>query len=130
MVTEITSSYLQNNKLPVDQIPALIQCIHEALSAKGLSNTMPRLQEPAVPVKRSVHNDYVVCLECGIRHKMLKRHLTVAHGLTVVDYRIKWGLAADHPIVAPAYSQRRPVPAACGPIPAMPSRRRRDRSAR
>ena len=107
-VAHIVSSYVRHHQVPSDQLGTLIVAVHRALAGLGRA---PPIQEeprqPAVPIRRSVQQDYVVCLECGSRAQMLRRHLRVAHGLEVAQYRARWNLPVDHPITAPAYSDRR-----------------------
>jgi predicted transcriptional regulator len=109
LVAEIVSSYVAKNSVPVDQIAGLIAAIHQTLSRLGSAEATPapRPLVPAVPIRRSVQPDYVVCLECGFRAKTLRRHLRMHHGLEVGAYRARWKLPADHPTTAPAYSERR-----------------------
>ena len=102
--TEIVSAHLRKNTVPVDQVAALINDIHQTLA--GLGSEEPE-RTPAVPIKRSVRKASIVCLECGKTGKMLKRHLSSAHGLGVKDYRARWGLPADYPMVAPNYAAQR-----------------------
>ena len=90
--TEIVAAHVAKNAVAVDQIPALISNIHQTLAGLGVED--PDLT-PAVPIKRSVRKASIVCLECGKVGKMLKRHLSTAHGLSVIDYRGRWGLSAD-----------------------------------
>lgn len=104
--TAITAAFLSRNPLPVDEVAGLIGKVHNALSTAGEVAERAR-PEPAVSIRRSVRPDHVVCLECGTKHKMLKRHLGTAHGLTPDEYRAKWDLAADHPLVAPNYAATR-----------------------
>ena len=104
LATKIASSYFGNNKLGQEEIPALISSVREALS-KLESGELVR--EPAVPIDKSVKQSEIICLECGNGHKMLKRHLTSAHGVTSEEYRKQWGLAGDYPLVAPSYAMRR-----------------------
>ncbi len=80
--------------------------MHEALAAIGTDRGAPK-SEPAVSIRRSVRPDYIVCLEDGKKHKMLKRHLRTAHDMTPDDYRKRWGLALDYPLVAPKYAELR-----------------------
>ena len=107
--TEIVSAYVSHNALSVTDLPRLIADVHSAL--RGLrSNTAPELAEelkPAVPVKKSVAADFIVCLEDGKKFKSLKRHLRTHYHLTPEEYREKWGLPADYPMVAPNYSATR-----------------------
>jgi predicted transcriptional regulator len=109
LVAEIVSSYVAKNSIGVDQIGGLIATVHRTLSGLGESAPapVPGPLQPAVPIRRSVQHDHVVCLECGFRGKMLRRHLRVAHGLEPAEYRVRWKLSADHPIIAPAYSAHR-----------------------
>ena len=107
-LAHIVSSYVRHHQVPSEQLGTLIVVVHRALAGLGRA---PPIQEeprqPAVPIRRSVQQDYVVCLECGSRAQMLRRHLRVAHGLEVAQYRARWNLPVDHPITAPAYSDRR-----------------------
>ena len=107
--TEIVSAYVSHNALSVTDLPRLIADVHSAL--RGLrSNTAPELAEelkPAVPVKKSVAADFIVCLEDGKKFKSLKRHLRTHYNLSPEEYREKWGLPADYPMVAPNYSATR-----------------------
>ena len=109
LVAEIVRSYVGHNSTDVDQIGGLIATVHRTLSGLG-TNAPPTRAEaltPAVPIRRSVQPEYVVCLECGFRSRTLRRHLRVKHGLEVADYRARWKLSADHALVAPAYSTHR-----------------------
>jgi predicted transcriptional regulator len=107
-VAEIVRSYVRQN-ISVDQIGGLIATVPRTLSGLGTNAPVPATEAltPAVPIRRSVQPDHVVCLECGFRGKILRRHLRDAHGLEPAAYRIRWKLPADHPIIAPAYSERR-----------------------
>jgi len=109
VVAEIVSSYVAKNSVGLDQVPGLIATVHRTLSGLGESTLTPApgTLEPAVPIRRSVQRDHVVCLECGYRGQVLRRHLRVAHGLDPAAYRVRWKLPVDHPITAPAYSERR-----------------------
>jgi predicted transcriptional regulator len=110
LVTEIVRSYVAKNSIAVDQIGPLISTVHRTLSGLGGSEAAPPAPEvraPAVPVRRSVHPDYVVCLECGFHAKTLRRHLRMQHGLDPAAYRARWNLKSDHPVTAPAYSTSR-----------------------
>ena len=107
LVAEIVRSYVGQNSIGVDQIGGLIATVHRTLSGLGQSAPVPGALEPAVPIRRSVQRDHVVCLECGFRAQMLRRHLRDAHGLEPAVYRGRWKLAVDHPLTAPAYSERR-----------------------
>jgi predicted transcriptional regulator len=103
LVAEIVSSYVAKNSVPVDQVGGLIAAIHQALSGLGNAEPAPGPLVPAMPVRRSVQPDYVVCLECGFRAKTLRRHLRMKHGFEPAAYRARWKLASDHPLTAPAY---------------------------
>jgi len=104
-VSKIVSAYVSNNSLPSDELPDLITTIHEALQNPGqAASSTP---EPAVPIKKSIRPDYIICLEDGMKFKMLKRHLRNVYDLSPDEYRRKWGLSSDYPMVAPKYSARR-----------------------
>jgi predicted transcriptional regulator len=107
--TEIVAAYVAQNTLPAASLPELIQSVHATLSGLGapIDAPPPERQKPAVPVGRSVHNDYLVCLEDGKKLKMLKRYLRSRYGMSPDEYRRRWGLPADYPMVAPGYAARR-----------------------
>lgn len=109
LTADIVAAYVTRNGLDPAEVPALIQQVHRTLS--GLDSEpapAPREpQRPAVPVSRSIQPDYLVCLEDGKRLKMLKRYLRARYDLSPEEYRRKWGLPADYPMVAPNYAQRR-----------------------
>jgi predicted transcriptional regulator len=109
MTAEVVSAYLSNNVLPANQISEVIQTVHSSLNALGASRIESLVEppKPAVPVKKSVTPDYIVCLEDGKKLKMLKRHLRSTYNMTPDEYRAKWGLPADYPMVAPNYAQQR-----------------------
>jgi predicted transcriptional regulator len=107
LVAEIVRSYVAQNSVGVDQVAGLIATVHRSLSGLGQSAPAPVPLVPAVSIKRSVQHDHVVCLECGYRGQVLRRHLSVAHGLEPAEYRARWKVPADHPITAPGYSERR-----------------------
>ena len=108
LTTNIVAAYVRHNQIGADQLPVLISTVHQALAGLGKSKAETEIERtPAVPIRRSVHQDYVVCLECGWRGKMLKRHLATGHGLNVEQYRARWKLPREHPITAPSYSERR-----------------------
>ena len=108
LTTAIVAAHVGNNTVGSSGLPALIQTVFDTLSglASGEPATAVELT-PAVPIRRSVTDDHIVCLEDGKRLKMLKRHLMTDHGLTPEEYRAKWGLKPDYPMVAPTYSARR-----------------------
>ncbi len=109
LTAEIVASYVENNSLSVMEVPALIQSVHRALTsvASGADAVEAAPKEPAVPVRRSITPDYLVCLEDGRKFKSLKRHLRTKYNLSPEDYRAKWGLAKDYPMVAPNYAKAR-----------------------
>jgi predicted transcriptional regulator len=109
LTANIVSAYLSNNPTPASEIPNLINQIHAALLrvSSGRSDAPPELAKPAVPLKKSVNPDYLVCLEDGKRFKSLKRHLRTRYNMTPEQYRDKWGLPTDYPMVAPNYAVAR-----------------------
>jgi predicted transcriptional regulator len=108
LTADIVSAHVSNNSVAVNDLPTLIQNVHGALSGLGKApEAPPAKQEPAVSVRASIKPDYVVCLEDGLKMKMLKRHLMTDHQLTPDQYRQKWGLGADYPMVAPNYAEQR-----------------------
>ena len=107
LTTEIVVAHVGNNTLPVGELPNLIQDIYKTLSTLGETVEEPEAVKPAVPIKRSVFPDYIICLENGKKLKMLKRHLKTAYNMTPEEYREKWGLPADYPMVAPNYAKHR-----------------------
>ncbi len=110
LTADIVSAYVSNNPLPVAELPDLFASIHSSLAVGG-QPTAPEQpkQEPAVNPKRSVFPDYIISLEDGKKFKSLKRHLAVHYGLTPEQYREKWGLKPDYPMVAPNYSAQRSI---------------------
>ena len=107
LTADIVTAHVSNNNVEVQDMPALIQHVYEALAGLG-HDTMPeQLPEPAVSIRTSIKSDHIVCLEDGKKMKMLKRHLMTDHGMTPQEYRDRWNLAADYPMVAPEYAQRR-----------------------
>ena len=107
---QIVSAYVSKNTIPASEIPALISSVYQSLTTLGSSPAAvvaPEELRPAVPVKKSVTPDYIVCLEDGKKLKMLKRHLNSSYGLTPDEYRAKWGLPSDYPMVAPNYAKSR-----------------------
>jgi len=109
LTTEIVAAYVSNNPIPVSEVPAMIKSVHGTLGGLvGASQgEMQTSQKPAVPIKRSVTPDYIVCLEDGKKLKMLKRYLRSNYNMTPEEYRAKWGLPADYPMVAPNYAAQR-----------------------
>jgi predicted transcriptional regulator len=107
LVAWIVRSYVAQNTIGIDQLAGLISTVHRSLSGLSKSAPAPAPLLPAVSIRRSVQRDHVVCLECGFLSQMLRRHIRIAHGLEPAGYRVRWKLPADHPITAPAYSERR-----------------------
>jgi predicted transcriptional regulator len=108
LTADIVAAHVSNNSVAVSDLPILIQNVHTALAGLGGAVAAPAVkQEPAVSIRSSIKPDYVVCLEDGKKLKMLKRHLMTHYGLTPDQYRAKWGLAADYPMVAPNYAETR-----------------------
>ena len=108
--TDIVVSYVSNNSLGSEEVSSLIRNIYSTLADLGQQAPAPEARpEPAVSVRSSVKKDHIVCLEDGKKMKMLKRHLMTDHGLTPGEYRTRWGLASDYPMVAPDYAEKRRV---------------------
>lgn len=109
LTTEIVSSHVSNNTVPQSEIAGLIEQVFRTLSGlgHGVSSLSADRPQPAVPIKKSVTPDYIVCLEDGKKLKMLKRHLKTAYDMTPEEYRERWGLPADYPMVAPNYAKQR-----------------------
>jgi predicted transcriptional regulator len=104
---EIVKSFVSKNTLAVDDLPKLISETHRALVTQGAAAAKAEAPQPAVAVNKSVTPDYIICLEDGKRLKMLKRHLKTAYNMTPEEYRARWNLPADYPMVAPNYAKRR-----------------------
>ena len=108
LTADIVSAHVSNNSVAVNDLPVLIQNVHDALSGLGEPAEEPQAkQEPAVSIRASIKPDYIVCLEDGKKLKMLKRHLMTHYNMTPDEYRQKWGLNADYPMVAPNYAEQR-----------------------
>lgn len=108
LTTEIVSAYVANNTLPAAELPAVIEKVYRSLSGlEGDGVIVGDRPQPAVPIKKSVQPDHIVCLEDGKKLKMLKRHLKTAYNMTPEDYKERWGLPADYPMVAPNYAEKR-----------------------
>jgi predicted transcriptional regulator len=109
MTTDIVSAYLGNNAVAASQIPEIINSVHEAFTRLTTDDNEPEVEpaKPAVSIRRSITPDYIICLEDGKRLKMLKRHLRTTYNMTPEDYRSKWGLPSDYPMVAPNYTAQR-----------------------
>ena len=107
LTTEIVVAHVSNNTLPVNDLPQLIQEVYKTLANVGNSQLSVERLQPAISVKKSISPDYIVCLEDGKKLKMLKRHLKTAYNMTPEEYREKWGLPRDYPMVAPNYAKHR-----------------------
>jgi len=107
LTAQIVSAHVGNNSVAVADLTTLIQDVHRSLSGIGQTEPEPERPQPAVPIKKSVQPDYIVCLEDGKKLKMLKRHLKTAYDMTPEEYRERWGLPSDYPMVAPNYAQHR-----------------------
>ena len=141
LVTRIIASYVSHHNVAPEQIPELINSVHRTIDNLGKPAEPQGALIPAVPIRRSVQRDAVVCLECGWKGKMLRRHLSTRHGLSGEQYLKRWNLPSDHPLTAPTYSEQRSTLAkelglgrggrqtAPAPTPEAPRRRGRPRSA-
>ncbi|MER9181431.1 MucR family transcriptional regulator [Mesorhizobium sp. M0767] len=139
LTADVVSAYVSNNPVPVGDLPALIGQVHAALkgTVDNVSAEMPEALKPAVPIRKSVTPDYIISLEDGKKFKSLKRHLSTHYGLTPDEYRAKWGLPADYPMVAPNYAAARSALAKTmglgrkpkAPEPAAPTKRTRKKVA-
>jgi len=111
LTVDVVSAYVSNNPVPAGELPALIGQIYAALkgTVDGAAPEKPEALNPAVPIRKSVTPDYIISLEDGRKFKSLKRHLSTRYGLTPDEYRAKWGLPADYPMVAPNYAAARSV---------------------
>ena len=109
MTADIVSAYVGNNSVSAADLPSLIQSVHRALSGVTAAAEPVEVapKEPAVPVKRSIQPDFLICLEDGRKFKSLKRHLRTKYNLSPEDYRAKWNLPKDYPMVAPSYAKAR-----------------------
>jgi predicted transcriptional regulator len=109
MTTDIVSAYVGANTISASDLPLLIQSVHHALSAvnNGVVEVEAAVKEPAVPLKKSITPDYLICLEDGRKFKSLKRHLRTKYNMSPEDYRGKWALPKDYPMVAPNYARAR-----------------------
>jgi predicted transcriptional regulator len=108
LTADIVSAHVSNNSVAVSDLPLLIQNVHGALASLGKASAEPDIrQEPAVSIRASIKPDYIVCLEDGQKLKMLKRHLMTHYQMTPEQYRAKWKLPADYPMVSPNYAEQR-----------------------
>ncbi|MBX7501696.1 MucR family transcriptional regulator [Qipengyuania sp. YG27] len=106
LTSDIVAAHVSNNNVDVNDVPSLISNVYSALSELG-SGRVEEVPDPAVSIRSSVKKDHLVCLDCGKKMKMLKRHLSTEHELTPDDYRARWNLSADYPMVAPDYAATR-----------------------
>lgn len=109
MTTDIVASFVTNNKIAPEQLPELIRSVHRTMGALTQGDDEKSLEKPkpAIPINKSVNADYIVCLEDGKKLKMLKRYLRSTYNMSPEEYRKRWGLPADYPMVAPSYAARR-----------------------
>ncbi len=109
MVVEIVGAFVSNNSVPSAELPSLITSVHKALTGLNSSEEVKSVepQAPAVSVKKSISSDFIICLEDGRKFKSLKRHLRTKYNMTPDEYRAKWSLPKDYPMVAPAYAEAR-----------------------
>jgi len=107
LTAKIVVNYMRHHRLAPDQLGDLITSVHRAIGQLGQPPELEEVLTPAVSVRRSVHRDYVICLDCGHRGKTLARHIATRHGLTQDEYRQRWGLRSNHLLTAPAFSERR-----------------------
>ena len=107
LTAKIVSAHVGKNQVAPDALPDLIQAVYDSLTTAGTAEPAPAPLTPAVPIRKSVFPDHIVCLEDGQKLKVLKRHLQASHGMTPEQYRQKWGLPADYPMVAPNYANHR-----------------------
>ena len=108
LTTEIVAAYVSNNAIAANDLPGMIRTVHTTLSGLDQSAGAADVElTPAVPIKKSVTSDYIICLEDGKKLKMLKRYLRSQYGLTPEEYRARWGLPHDYPMVAPNYAAQR-----------------------
>lgn len=109
LTADIVAAHVSNNSVAISDIPLIIRSVHDALAGLGTTEVPEVKQEPAVSIRSSVKPDYIVCLEDGKKLKMLRRHLMTAYDMTPDDYRAKWNLPKDYPMVAPNYAEKRRV---------------------
>jgi predicted transcriptional regulator len=141
LTTEIVSAHVSNNSTGLKTVPELIQSVFDTLTALAGDEPAPTELTPAVPTKKSITDDYIICLEDGKKLKMLKRHLMTSYGMTPEAYRARWGLKADYPMVAPNYAKKRqefavkiglgrkPRVVEAAPVPAPKAKRTRAKAA-
>ena len=108
LASKIIVSYLRRNPLPADELPTVITAVYQALTGLGKQAEPAKAElTPAVPIRRSYGSDFVVCLDCGWKGRVLRRHIGAAHGLSVLQYRSRWNLPRTHPLIARGYSEYR-----------------------
>lgn len=107
LTTDVVAAHVSNNTVALADLPQLIRDVYNTLSGLGTVSVAPERPQPAVPIRKSVTPEYIICLEDGKKLKMLKRHLKTAYDMTPDEYRDRWGLAADYPMVAPRYAAHR-----------------------
>jgi predicted transcriptional regulator len=107
LTAKIVSKYVSHHKVAASQLPELINTVHQAMGQLGQPAQPKEEPTPAVSVRQSIRHDYVVCLDCGYGGLMLRRHISVRHGLSPDEYRQRWNLKSNHPLTAPAYSEKR-----------------------
>ncbi len=107
LTAQIVAAHVSNNPVSPDALPSLIQEVYKTLAGVGREPAEPERPQPAVPPKRSIFPDHIICLEDGKKLKMLKRHLKTAYNMSPEQYRDRWGLASDYPMVAPNYARHR-----------------------
>ncbi len=107
LTAKIVSAHIVKNKVGAGSLPSLIQSVYQSLATAGIVEAVPDAPTPAVPIKKSVFPDFIVCLEDGKQLKMLKPHLRARFDMTPAEYRTKWGLPSDYPMVAPSTSAQR-----------------------
>jgi predicted transcriptional regulator len=108
LTSDIVAAHVSNNNVTVEEVTSLISNVYKSLAALGAPAAPEAAPiKPAVSARASVKPDKVICMDCGMELQMLKRHLTTHHGMNVDEYRAKWNLASDHPVVAPNYAERR-----------------------
>ncbi|MEL7480238.1 MAG: MucR family transcriptional regulator [Pseudomonadota bacterium] len=107
LTARIVSAYVSNNPVQSSDLPSLIESVHHSLHDLNLEEPQREILTPAVPIKKSITDDYLICLEDGEKFKSLRRHLRAKYNLSPEEYREKWGLPADYPMVAPSYARQR-----------------------
>jgi predicted transcriptional regulator len=107
LTAQIVSAHVSNNVVAPDSLPSLIQEVYKTLAGVGKEPAAAERPQPAIPVKKSITPDHIVCLEDGKKLKMLKRHLKTSYNMTPEQYRVRWGLGSDYPMVAPNYAKQR-----------------------